>query len=120
DDKGSRLQACQQAAGTEDEAVHDGAARQAQQDHVAGAGKVGGRLWNNRALQFETGGGLSVDVPHMQSVRGEQPARQGAAHGAEADVADGECHWSNPIMALTSRYSSRPNTPISRPLPDCL
>jgi hypothetical protein len=27
---------------------------------------------------------------------------------------------SNPIIALTSRYSSSPNTPISRPLPDCL
>ena len=40
------------------------------------------------------------------------PSLQWLKDGAEAQL--------KPAMALTSRYSSKPKRPHSRPLPDCL
>jgi hypothetical protein len=60
--------------------------------------------------QLEASAGVIV----TQSGRGAEstPSLQWLKDGAEAQL--------KPAMALTSRYSSRPKRPHSRPLPDCL
>jgi len=56
----------------------------------------------------------SARVIVTQSGRGAEstPSLEYLKDGAEAQL--------KPAMALTSRYSSKPKRPHSRPLPDCL
>jgi len=55
---------------------------------------------------------LSLTIASNQSFTGQSmgPSRAGARAASPA--------YQSPRMPFTSRYSSRPNTPYSRPLPD--
>ncbi|MNK91125.1 hypothetical protein D3C87_1112080 [compost metagenome] len=93
DDRAGR-QAFQQAFRTEDQAVHIGAARQTQQDHVALARQVDRRSRNDGALRLEALRSLGVHVPDVELVRSEQSLRECAAHRTQTDITNRQCHFS--------------------------